>query len=210
MSKVTISRTLLAPSQEQGRVWAARAWSLLAEHGEAARPQLEKEFGENVNLYFSEIPRFRHEDFFSTGGHQVEIGHPNLPRPIGACAEGLKSAWYCGRDAHFEIEGHKLCRKHFNRHLENLYRGLELWSNLGAYYECDRPKLRTAEKLQRIKEIKAILSQFPEYASRPLVVEEWESLPIPLETQKIQEAQESARTYSRVYRPRQGRNARRR
>lgn len=197
-ANVTVTRTLLAPSEEQGQAWAKKAWNLLTEMGELARPELEKEFGENLDLYFSEKPSFRREEFFSTGGVQVEIGHPNLPKPIGACVEGRKTPWYCGRDAHFEVDGHQLCRKHFSAHLANLYRGLTLWSDLQGYSDTAK-----SEKIQQIKKIKKTLLQFPEYASRPLVVEEaWE------DKQSVATQCSLTPTYSRVYCPRKGKNAR--
>lgn len=115
MSKVTFSRTLLAPSEEQGRIWAARAWSLLAELGKAARPHLEEEFRARVELFFSEKPSFRREEFFNTGGCLVQVGHPSLPKPLGECSHGARTAWPCERDAHFRSEVGLLCKEHFEQ-----------------------------------------------------------------------------------------------
>lgn len=112
---LNVSRTLLAPSEERGRVWAARAWELVAELGEAAQSQLEEELGARVQIFFSEKPSFRREEFFNTGGCLVQVGHPSLPKPLGGCSHGARTAWPCERDAHFRSEVGLLCKEHFER-----------------------------------------------------------------------------------------------
>lgn len=112
---LNVSRTLLAPSEEKGRAWATRAWGLVAELGEAAQSQLEEELGGRVQLFFSEKPIFRREEFFNTGGVLIQVGHPSLPKPLGECSHGARTAWPCERDAHFSSEVGLLCKEHFER-----------------------------------------------------------------------------------------------
>lgn len=111
-----VSRTLLAPGEEQGVAWAQSAWALVAELGAAARPQLEDLLGAKVVLFHAAVPSFRREEFFNTGGVRVEIGHPALPVPLGTCQDGARTAWPCEEDAHFSLDGKVFCEKHFNRY----------------------------------------------------------------------------------------------
>lgn len=111
-----VTRTLLAPSKEQGSAWAQTAWALVEKLGGAALPQLEELLDAKVVLFHSSRPSFRREEFFNTGGVRVEVGHPSLPVPLGTCQHGAKSAWPCEEDAHFSLDGKVFCEKHFHRH----------------------------------------------------------------------------------------------
>lgn len=118
VQNLKVSRTLLAPGEEQGVAWAQTAWAAVAELGAAARPQLEELFGAKVLLFHANDPSFRREEFFNTGGCRVEIGHPALPVPMGTCQHGAKSAWPCEEDAHFSESGKMVCEKHRHPPLE--------------------------------------------------------------------------------------------